>query len=170
MLEKRHRPMIGWNTNTRMLRDFWYQMDKTAGCAACASPGGQKHYVACLNRQEEWKNRTIPQPKRVTREADAEMQQTQAPAPSSSAHEPATGIGDSTVRPIARDIRDTEQLENANDEPETSGDWTRETNPIEIKTSCAVEKAERDAYRSRTHGKRRPAENGNRQHCKQEKK
>ena len=30
-------------------------------------------------------------------------------------------------------------------------------------------KAERDAYRSRTRGKRRAAENGNRQHCKQEK-
>ena len=35
-----------------------------------------------------------------------------------------TGIGDSTVRPIARHIRDTEQLENANDEPESPGDWT----------------------------------------------
>ena len=46
---------------------------------------------------------------------------------------------------------------------------TCETNSFEIKTSCAVEKAERDPYRSRTHGKRRAAENGNKQHCKHEK-
>ena len=60
----------------------------------------------------------------VTRETDAEMQQdNQAPEPSSSAHTPSTGIGDSTVRPIARHIRDTEQLQNA-DEPESPGDWT----------------------------------------------
>ena len=58
MPEERHRPMISWNTNTRMLRDFWNEIFKTAGCAACASPGGKKHNVACLNRQEEWKNRT----------------------------------------------------------------------------------------------------------------
>ena len=88
-------------------------------------------------------------------------QDTQAPEPSSSAHTPMTGIGDSTAIPLARDIRDTEQLETANDVD------TRKTNSIEIKTSCAVEKAERDAYRSRTHGKRRAAENGNRQRCKQ---
>ena len=124
MPEERHKPMIGWNTNTRMLRDFWGEMGKTAGCAACASPGGKKHNVACLNWQEEWKNRTIPQPENVTRETDAEMQQdNQAPGPSSSAHTPSTGIGDSTVRPIARHIRDTEQLENANDEPENPRDW-----------------------------------------------
>ena len=61
-----------------------------------------------------------------------------------------TGIGDSTARPIARDITDTEQFETANDGRVD----TRETNSIEIKTSCAVEKAERDAYKSRTHGKR----------------
>ena len=52
------------------------------------------------------------------------MQDTQAPEPSSSAHTPMTGIGDSTVRPVARHIRDTEQLENANDEPENPGEWT----------------------------------------------
>ena len=50
---------------------------------------------------------------------------TQAPASSSSAHTPVTGIGDSTVRLVARDIRDTEQFENANDEPENPGEWTR---------------------------------------------
>ena len=172
MLEERHRPMIGWNINTRILRDFWDEMGKTAGCAACASPGGKKHSVACLNQQEEWKTRTIPQSERATRGKDAKMQQdTQAPEPSSSAHKPMTGIGDSTVRPVARDIRDTEQFETANDEPEESRRVdTRETNSIGIKTSCAVEKAERDACRSRTHGKRRAAENGNKQHCKQEKK
>ena len=118
--------MIGWNTNTRSLRDFWDEMDKTAGCAACASPGGKKHNVACLNRQEKWKTRTIPQPERATRDTDAEMQQdAQAPEPSSSAHTPMTGIGDSTVRLVARDIRDTEQFETANDEPENPGEWTR---------------------------------------------
>ena len=84
MPEKGHRPMIGWNTNTRMLRDFWNEMGKTAGCVACESPGGKKHNVASLYRQEEWKNRTIPQPEPVTRETDAEMQQdNQAPEPSS---------------------------------------------------------------------------------------
>ena len=41
--------------------------------------------------------------------------------PSSSAQTPATGIGDSTVRPIARD---TEQLEVANDELEDPREWT----------------------------------------------
>ena len=113
MPEERHRPMIGWNTNTRSLRDFWDEMGKTAGCAACASPGGKKHSVAFLNRQEKWKTRTIPQPERATRDTDAEMQQdTEAPVPSSSAHTPTTGICDSTVRPVARDIRDTEQFEN----------------------------------------------------------
>ena len=81
--------MIGWNTNTRILRDFWDEMDKTAGCVACASPGGKKHNVACLNRKEEWKNMTIPEPEPVTRETDAEMQQdNQAPERSSSAHTP----------------------------------------------------------------------------------
>ena len=120
MPEERHRPMIGWNTNTRMLRDFWDEMGKTAGCAACASPGGTKHNVPCLNRQEEWNNKTIPQPERVTRDTDAEMQQdTQAPEPSSSPHTPATRIGDSTVRPIARDIRD----QPGNDELENPGTW-----------------------------------------------
>ena len=53
MPEERPRPLIGWNTNARMLRDFWDEMGKTAGCAACASPGGKKHNVACLYRQEE---------------------------------------------------------------------------------------------------------------------
>ena len=164
--------MIGWNTNTRILRGFWDEMGKTAGCAACPSSGGKKHNVTCLNWQEEWKTRTIPQPERATRDTDAEMQQdTQAPEPSSSVHTPMAGIGDSTVRLVARDIRDTEQFEIANDEPENPGECdTCETNSIEIKTSCAVEKAERDAYRSRTNGKRRAVENGNRQHCKQEKK
>ena len=58
-------------------------------------------------------------------DTDAEMQQdTQAPDPSSSAHTPMTGIGDSTARPVARDIRDTEQVETANDEPENPGEWT----------------------------------------------
>ena len=52
------------------------------------------------------------------------QQDTQAPEPSSSAHTPMTGIGDSTVRPIARDIRDTEQFETANDEPENPREWT----------------------------------------------
>ena len=44
--EEWHRPMIAWNTNTRILRDFWDEMGKTAGCAACASPGGKRHNVA----------------------------------------------------------------------------------------------------------------------------
>ena len=84
-----------------------------------------RNSVACLNRQEEWKTRTIPQPERATRETDAKMQQdTQAPEPSSSAHTPMTGIGDSTVRPVARDITYTEQYESANDEPENPGEWT----------------------------------------------
>ena len=41
--------MIGWNTNTRIIRYFWDEMGKTAGCAACASPGGKKHSVACMS-------------------------------------------------------------------------------------------------------------------------
>ena len=45
MPEERHRPMISWNTNTRMLRDFSDEMGKTAGCAVCASPRGKKHNV-----------------------------------------------------------------------------------------------------------------------------
>ena len=66
----------------------------------------------------------------MTRETDAEMQQnTQAPEPSLSVHTPVTGIDDSTARPIGRDISDTEQLENAIDEPENSRRLdTRETN------------------------------------------
>ena len=120
MPEEWHGPKIGWNTNTRILRYFWDEMGKTAGWAACASPGGKKHSVACLNRQEEWKTRTI-----ATRGTDAEMQQdTQAPEPSSSAHTQMTGIGDSTVRLVAIDIRDTEQFETAKYEPKNPGEWT----------------------------------------------
>ena len=64
-------------------------------------------------------------PNARTRDTDAEMQQdAQAPEPSSSAHTPTTGIGDSSVRQVARDIRDTDQLETAHDEPENSGEWT----------------------------------------------
>ena len=59
MLEERQRPLIGWNTNTRILRYFRDEMGKTAGCAVCASPGGKKHSVACLSRQEEWKTKII---------------------------------------------------------------------------------------------------------------
>ena len=109
MPEERHGPMIGWNTNTRILRDFWDEMGKTAGCAACASPGGKKHSVACLNRQKEWKTRPSHNPERMTRDKDTETQQdTQTPASSSSAHTPMTGIGDITVRPVLRDIMNTE--------------------------------------------------------------
>ena len=106
-------------------------------------------------KRSEWKNRTIPQPEPVTRETDAEMQQeNQAPERSSSAHTPSTGIGDSTVRPIARHIRDTEQLENANDEGESPEEWTP-AKRIRLKSKPLVQskKAERDAYKSRTHGK-----------------
>ena len=82
-------------------------------------------------------------------------------SPVPQAHTPMTGIGDSTVRPVARDIRDTEQFETANDEPENPGDWTPAKRVrLKSETSCAGEKAERDAYRSRTHGKRPAAENG----------
>ena len=134
MPEERHRPMTGWNTNTRVLRDFWDEMGTTAGCAACASPGGKKHNVACLNRQEEWKNTTTPRRERATRETDAEMQlDTQAPEDSSSAHTQATGIGDTTVRhqrhwttrKCQRRTWESRRLD------------SRETNSIEIKTSCA---------------------------------
>ena len=65
----------------------------------------------------------------------------------------------------------TEQFENANDEPENPGEWTPAKRiRLESKTCCAVEKAERDAYRSRTHGKRRAAENGNRQYIANKRK
>ena len=90
MPEERHRPMIGWNTNSRMLRD-----NLTVGCAAYASPGGKKHNVACLNWKEEWKNKTIAQSQRVRRETDAEMQQDK---PSSSAlHGSESGVENSFV-------------------------------------------------------------------------
>ena len=165
--------MIGWNTNTRILRDFWDEMGKTAGCAACASPGGKKHSVACLNRQEEWKTRTIPQPERATRDTDAEMQQdTQAPEPSSSS----SYANDRNRRQYRetgceRHQRHLNNSETANDEPENPGVW-KPAKRIRSKSKplVSVEKTESDAYRFRTHGKRRAAENGNRQHCKQENK
>ena len=97
MPAERHKP--------RILRDLWDEMDKTAGCTACASPGGKKHIVACLGRQEEWKTRTIPQSERMTHGTDTEKQQdTQAAASSSTVHTPMT------------DIRDTDQPETGNDE------------------------------------------------------
>ena len=102
---------------------------------------------------------TIPQPEPVTRETDAEMQQdNQAPEPSSSAHTHSTGIGDSTVRPIARHSRDTEQLENANDETESPGDWTPEPlvqskRPRETPTN--LEHMENDELRRMGTGKRK---------------
>ena len=105
MPEERHRPTIGWNTNTRILRDFWDEMGKTAGCAACASPGGKKHSVGCLSRQEELKTRTTTQSERMTHGTDTEIQQdTQAAMSSSTVHTPMT------------DIRDTDQPETGNDE------------------------------------------------------
>ena len=111
--EERHKAMIGWNHNTRILRDFWGEMGKAAGCAACASPGGKKHSVACLSRQEEWKTRRIPQSERMTHGTDTEVQRdTQAPASSSTVQSPMT------------DIRDTHQRETGNDWFENSGDWT----------------------------------------------
>ena len=50
MPEERHKPLIGWNTSTRILREFWDELGKTAGCAAYASPGGKKHSSACLSQ------------------------------------------------------------------------------------------------------------------------
>ena len=107
--------------------------DGTAGYAACASPRGKKQ--CCMSEPASGvETRTIPQSDRATRDKDAKMRQgTQAPEPSSSAHTPMTGIGDSTVRPIARDIRDTEQFETANDEPENPRDWTS-ANRIRLKS------------------------------------
>ena len=85
----------------------------------------KKHSVACMNRQEEWKTKTIPQPERVTHSADAEMQQdTQAATSTSTVHTPMTGMRDSTGRPVAKDIRDTDQPEHGNDESENPGEWT----------------------------------------------
>ena len=159
MSEEGHGPMIDWNTNTRMLRDFWNKMGKTAGCVACASPRGKKHNVASLNRQEEWKNRTIPQPEPVTREMEQKCNRTtRHPSPVPSAHTHSTGTGDSTVRPIARHSRDTEQLENANDETECPGDWTPEPlvqskRPRETPTN--LEHVENDELRRMGIGKRK---------------
>ena len=61
---------------------------------------------------------------RRTRDTDERQQDTQVLEPSSSARTPMTGLGDSTVRPEARDIRDTEQFETAKHEPENPGEWT----------------------------------------------
>ena len=83
-------------------------MGKTAGCAACTSPGGKKHSASCLSRQEEWKARTIPQSERTTHGT----QDTQAAASSSTVHAPMT------------DIRDINQRETNNDEFENPGEWT----------------------------------------------
>ena len=111
MPEERHRPMIGWNTNTRILSDFFDEMGKTAGCAACASPGGKKHSVACLNWQELLKTRTIPQSERMTHGTDTQIQQdTQAATSTSTVHTPMT------------EIRDTDQPEH--DESGNPGEWT----------------------------------------------
>ena len=101
-------------------------------------PRKARNSVACLNRQEEWKTRTIPQSERVTRDTDTEMQQDpQAPVSSSSAHTPMTRTNE-TVRPVARDIRDTEQFENANDEPENPGEWTQ-AKRIRLKSKTLVQ-------------------------------
>ena len=40
--EERHKPVVGWNSNRKILRNFWDELSKTAGCAACASPRGKK--------------------------------------------------------------------------------------------------------------------------------
>ena len=75
----------------------------------------------------------------MTRDTDTEMQQdTQASASSASVHTPMTGIGDSTLRPVARDIRKTEQLKHANDEPENPGEWTPATR-IRLKSKPLVQ-------------------------------
>ena len=125
--------MIGWNTNTRILKYFGDEIGKTAGCAACVSPRGKKHSVACLSRQEEWKTKTIPQSERMTHGTDTEIQQdTQAPASNSTIHTPMT------------DIRDTDQPETGNDECENPGEWTP-AKRILLKTSGTSEQAERDA-------------------------
>ena len=115
MPEERHRPMIGWNTNTKILRAFWEEMGKTAGCAACASPGGKKHSVVCLNRQGELKNKTIPQSEHMTHTDDTEGQQITHEASSSS-----TVRTPSTPR---TDNRDTDK-QGSNDDSENPGEWT----------------------------------------------
>ena len=109
--EERHRPMIGWNTKTRILKDFWDEMGKTAGCAARASPKVKKHSVACLSRLKEWQRRTIRQSECMTHGTDTELQQdAQAATSTSKDHTSMT------------DIRDTDKPEHGNDESENPGE------------------------------------------------
>ena len=76
--------MIRWNTNTRNLRQFWDEMGKTAGCAACVSSKGNKHNVAGLSRQEEWKSKIMVQSEHVRHADDTEGQTITHEASSSS--------------------------------------------------------------------------------------
>ena len=113
--EERHRPPNRWNTNTRNLREFWDEMGKTAGCAGCVSPKGNKHNVACLSRQEEWKNKTIPQSGHMTHADDTEGQQiTHETSSSSTVSNPNTAVTHN------RDI----DKQNSNDDSENPGEWT----------------------------------------------
>ena len=113
--EERHRPLIRWNTNTRNLRQFWDEMGKTAGCAACVSPKGNKHNVACLSRQEEWKSKIMLQSEHVRHADDTEGQTITHEASSSS-----TASNPNTTATHNRDI----DKRDGNDDSENPGEWT----------------------------------------------
>ena len=126
----------GPSTAERRTQDFWDEMGKTAGCAAYAGPGGTKHSIACLSRQEECKTMAIPQSERMTHGANTDIQQeTQAAASSSTVHTHVT------------DIRDADQPDTGNDEFENPGEWTT-VKRIRMKSRPLVQskRPERDAY------------------------
>ena len=84
--------MVGWNSNTKLLKEFGDELGKTAGCA---SPESKKHSVECQRRQEEWKSKTFPQPERATRSEETGKRQDTQPASSSiTIHTPATDARD----------------------------------------------------------------------------
>ena len=91
----------------------------------CASPGG-RNSVACLNWQEEWKTRTIPQFERVTRDTGTEIQQdnpgTRVPIPqfTHKRQESATAPRDW----LRETSENTDQSETGNDELEYPEEWT----------------------------------------------
>ena len=120
-------------------------------CAACASPGGKKHSVACLNQQEEWKTRTIPQSARVTRVAGTDLQQdtqgTRVKFHNSHTNDRnrrqyrETGCEETSETLTNLKLAKTNLRILESGHPRNEFDMTS-------KTSCAIEKDERDAYRS----------------------
>ena len=110
---------------------------KTAGCAACVSPKGNKHNVACLSRQEEWKSKIMLQSEHVRHADDTEGQTITHEASSSS-----TVSNPNTAATHNRDI----DKQDGNDDSENPGEWTPANESNEIQANDTTKETKRNDH------------------------